>query len=129
MSINLCKSVNAIVHHAKSNYYTTVVSDNKVDQKVLFTTVNKLLHRNSSKVLPSSTSDLNLAEKFADFFINKVAAIHDELNKFPSDLYYCTSSVDISSVSAPSFIQRFQPLTLTDFFSQFKIVLLVWCVV
>ena len=70
---------------------------NKGDQKVLFNTVNKLLHRNSSKVLPSSTSDLNLAEKFADFFINKVATIHDELNKFPSDLNYCTSSVDNSS--------------------------------
>ena len=27
--VNLCKSVNAILHHAKSNYYTTVVSDNK----------------------------------------------------------------------------------------------------
>ena len=112
--VNLCKSVNAILHHAKSNYYTTVVSDNKGDQKFLFTTVNKLLHRNSSKVLPSSTSDLNLAEKFADFFINKVATIHDELNKFPSDLNYCTSSVDNSSVSAPSSIQRFQPLTSTD---------------
>ena len=104
--VNLCKSVNAILHHAKSNYYTTVISDNKGDQKVLFTTVNKLLHRNSSKVLPSSTSDLNLAEK--------VATIHDELNKFPSDLNYCNSSVDNSSVSAPSSIQRFQPLTSTD---------------
>ena len=50
--VKACKSVNSLIYHAKSSHYTTVVSENKGNQKVLFTTVNKLLHRNSGKVLP-----------------------------------------------------------------------------
>ena len=50
--IKACKSVNSLIYHTKSSHYTTVVFENKGNQNVLLTTVNKLLHRNSGKVLP-----------------------------------------------------------------------------
>ena len=90
--VKACKSVNSLIYCAKSSHYTTVVSENKGNQKVLFTTVNKLFHRNSGKGLPSSTSDINLAQQLADFFINKGSSIHEGLTESSANLHCDPSS-------------------------------------
>ena len=112
--VKACKPVNSLIHHAKSSHYTTVVSENKGNQKVLFTTVNKLLHRNSGKLLPSSTSDINLAEQFADFFTNKVSAIHEGLTPFWGNLHCNPSSEKVPCVSLSSTLSEFKPLSSGD---------------
>ena len=112
--VKACKSVNSLIYHAKSSHYTTVVSENKGNQKVLFTTVNKLLHRSSGKVLPSSTSDINLAKQFADFFTNKVSAIHEGLSKSRVNLYCNPSSAKVPCVSLSSTLSEFKPLLSGD---------------
>ena len=35
------------------------------------------------KPLPDSDSDKELANKFTDFYINKIKAIRDQLNEYP----------------------------------------------
>ena len=109
--VKACKSVNSLIYRAK---YATVFSENKGNQKVLFTTVNKLLHRNSGKVLPSSTSDINLAEQFADFFTNKVSAIHKGLTESTMNLHCNPSSEKVLCVSLSSTLSEFKLLSSGD---------------
>ena len=40
-----CKHVNQMIHESKSNFYSSVISENKGNQRILFQTIDKLLHR------------------------------------------------------------------------------------
>ena len=63
--------------------------------KVLFTTVNKMLHRTPDKLYPSSESPATLANAFADFFTNEITKIRDELTPLSSisdSVYRCYST-------------------------------------
>ena len=74
-----CKHVNQMIHESKSNFYSSVISENKGNQRILFHTIDKLLHCKNDVVLPTSSSDEHLAERFADYFINKITTIHTNL--------------------------------------------------
>ena len=74
-----CKHVSQMIHESKSNFYSSVISENKGNQRILFQTIDKLLHHKNDVVLPTSSSDEHLAERFADYFINKITTIHTNL--------------------------------------------------
>ena len=71
--------VDEMLYMAKEQHYSTVIQDNTHDSKLLFRTVDKLLQRNTDKRYPSSNSDLELANAFANFFSPKIVRIRDEL--------------------------------------------------
>jgi len=52
---------------AKKDYYTNLVSSSSKTPKRLWQTENKLLNHKSSSLLPSSTPDRSLADRFASF--------------------------------------------------------------
>ena len=49
---------------AKSNYYTSVISENSTDQRSLWKAFNKILHRHPVRLLPECPSLKQLAENF-----------------------------------------------------------------
>ena len=49
-------------------------------QRILFQTVDKLLHKRAEPSYPPSSSDMDLAERFADFFNNKIVDIRNNLS-------------------------------------------------
>ena len=69
-----------MIKDAKANYYSTIITENKSNQKVLFNTVDKLLHRKSERRYPTASSADEFANQFADFFHNKVASIRNDLS-------------------------------------------------
>ena len=73
-----CCVVNNLIKSLKSSYYTTIITENSTDQRVLFNTVSKLLQKQSTARYPSSCSDA-LANSFADYFIDKIDRIHATL--------------------------------------------------
>lgn len=73
-----CCVVNNLIKSLKSSYYTTIITENSSDQRVLFNTVSKLLQKQSTARYPSSCSDA-LANSFADYFIDKIDRIHATL--------------------------------------------------
>ncbi|CAB4035181.1 Hypothetical predicted protein, partial [Paramuricea clavata] len=77
--VKQCETVNAMIKNAKTTYYSSVISSNAHNQKVLFSTVDKLLHRKSEKRYPTASSTTELVNKFADFFSNKITTIRQEL--------------------------------------------------
>ena len=74
--INQTKRVHELIIASKNSYYTSSIEDAKSDQKALFRLVNKLLHTDRVDDLPSYTSALDLANKFATFFHEKVNKIN-----------------------------------------------------
>ena len=101
-----CMHVNQLINRSKSDYYATVISENKGNQRTLFQTVDKLLHRKQI-ALPTSSSDKHLAERFVEFFVEKVSAIHASLesNRVDTELQYSFDGTELSEfqpVSAES---------------------------
>ena len=74
-----CNVVNDMLHKAKEQHYSAVIQENAQDSKLLFRTVDKLLQRSIDKRYPSTNSDQELANAFADFFSAKIVRIRDEL--------------------------------------------------
>ena len=60
---------------SKKNNYVTHKLDAQNSSKELFSIVNNLIDREKEVVLPDTTSDLDLANQFKDFFSNKVEKI------------------------------------------------------
>ena len=97
-----------MIKKAKTTYYTSIISNNAHNQKVLFKTVDKLLHRKPEKQYPAASSTIELANKFADFFSNKITTIRNELLTHPS--YYTQSNQEEQYVQCAKFIS-FQDVT------------------
>ena len=70
-----CKVVSSLIKKAKENYYSNIIQENKGNQKVLFNTVTRLLHRNAEKCYPTTPSSEVLANRFADLFCQKIEVI------------------------------------------------------
>ena len=59
----------------QSKFYRDTICNAKNSQKALFSICNHLLDMSKSKVLPSHTSPIVLANKFNDYFIEKIEKI------------------------------------------------------
>ena len=62
-------------------------------------------------MLPSSTSDINVAEQFAEFFTNKVFSFHEGLTESCVNLHCNPSSAKVPDVSLPPTLSEFKPLS------------------
>ena len=69
---------------AKTVCYSKKVEDCKGDVKGLYRMVNTLTGTSSENPLPNHTSDKDLAEEFADFFMDKIQKIRDNLTGYPT---------------------------------------------
>ena len=77
--VTQCNVVNNMLRAAKVSYYGSIIEGSKHDQRVLFQTVEKLLHTKPKPLYPTSCSDADLANKFADFFTEKIVRIQNSL--------------------------------------------------
>ena len=72
-------------------FYADTIKENDPNQRVLFSTFEKLLHLKTERKLPSHERALDLANGFADFFKNKVRAIRDNLTPSVAGTYHDTN--------------------------------------
>lgn len=56
-----------------------MIQENKGNQNILFNAISQLLHRNTEKCYPTVLSSGVLANRFADFFCQKIKAIRNNL--------------------------------------------------
>ena len=80
MYVDRCRIVNKMLKDTKASYYSSIVSENALDPKILFNAVGKLLHRKVEKRYPTAPSTIELTNNFADFFDKKIATIRTELS-------------------------------------------------
>ena len=62
------------------SYYAALINENKSDSKVLFNTIDRLLHQAPQKHYPSCGSPKELCDKLADFFSGKIVTIRHQLD-------------------------------------------------
>ena len=74
-----CRLVNQLLWSSRSRFYSKVVNENQSDQRKLFSTVDKLLHRTPDVIYPPHTNAEELARCFITFFANKISTIHQGL--------------------------------------------------
>ena len=100
--------VNDMIRDAKPSYYSSIIAENKGNQKVLFQTIDQLLQRKQEPRFPTSTSSEQLANEFATFFHEKISKMrcslsHDSesiINQLP-DFPCCQSELtDLCTVNA-----------------------------
>ena len=73
--------VKHMIEKAKTSYYSGSVENCNGDQKSLYSVVNKLLHKRKEPVLPSTSSEHDLANKFSDYFVGKIETIRSSFNE------------------------------------------------
>ncbi len=80
---------NAKLNDFRNKQYAEMIEKNKDDPATLFRVINKSLHRNQTSPLPSGLSNSQLAEKFSNFFTEKIdkirAGIDEQLNESMDD--------------------------------------------
>ena len=73
------KIVNKLCDQAKKDFYAHKISECGKDQKQLFKVVDSLLHKSKETPLPSHDSPEELASRFAEFFVEKINKIRQQL--------------------------------------------------
>ena len=61
---------NRLANKDKGSYYANLITANSEDPKKLWQSLKKVLHRTSETVLPAHSSEKNLADTFASFFVS-----------------------------------------------------------
>ena len=93
MYVDQCQVVIKMLRDAKASYYSTIISENASDPKILFNAVDKLLHRKVDRCYPTAPSTIKLTNNFADFFDKKIASIRTELsNEATSSTQSCEAN-------------------------------------
>ena len=70
-----CDICNAANTKAQEVYYNTKIKENKNDKRAQFSITNKLLGKETGVKLPSHSSKEELAERFSDYFDQKIYCI------------------------------------------------------
>lgn len=108
--VKCCQQLNTALTDSKMSTYCAIIDENKSDQRVLFATVDKMLHRSTEKLYPTARTTSQLANDFADFFSNKISNIRQEL----IDLNTAPHIDDISSISPITKFDSFSLVTETE---------------
>ena len=73
-------TVHKLICGAKENYYTELISELASDPKELFGTLEMLLKGRTERLYPLRSSTEELANRFADYFEQKISTIRVELD-------------------------------------------------
>jgi len=121
--VEQCNLVRDLSKTTKNEFFADLISENKFNQKILFSTFKKLSNMKSDPIFPTSSSADQLANSFADFFEEKIQTIQagfDEDNDCES-LYssldpqhdtpgFCNYLSDFQEISADDLYKICQPL-------------------
>ena len=96
---------NRLLKRTKTDAISTRVNECKTDTKKLYNLIRYLTGTSTSNPLPPSSSDEEMANEFADYFMNKIQSIRDSLNT--------SSKYSASPENVPIF-SAFEPLSTSD---------------
>ena len=89
---------------SKSDYYTSLLSNNSANPRQMWNSVNKILHREKCKPLPDHTSLDTLSSSFSKLFTDKITLIrsnfvtNDRSHNFPEPPNDRDASPDVNDV-------------------------------
>ena len=75
-----CSRVRKLLKSSKMSYYASLINENVSDSKVLFNTIDRMLHCTPQNHYPSCSSPKELCDTFADFFCDKIVTVRHQLD-------------------------------------------------
>ena len=108
---NTIKTFVNTVRDSENKFYATKLNSVKGDTKSTYQVINHLMNKNQEKHLPEHTDKKNLAEKFANFFKDKIINIRNCITSSTIDQ---PDSFEINTTTIPSPIllfESFEPVT------------------
>src|SRR6218665_684028 len=108
---------------AKKKFYSSLVHSRSSNPRLLWKTINQLIHRNSSSPVPNSLPPSSIAESFCSFFSGKITTLRLSLQSLSSkttinSLPDIPSTTDDSPPSPPpASPSTFQPTSETEIFN------------
>ena len=98
-----------LITHAKRLYNSNLVQSTISNPRLLWKTINSILHRKPSRALPSTIPFSTIPQVFADFFSDKVSKLHLNLLSNPSPL-----PAHSPPPTTPLLLQSLSPTTLSE---------------
>ena len=80
-----CLKVNLEIEKAKTNHYSLRVEECGGDQKKLFCVLDKIMHRGKSSSLPRHDDPTELAERFCQFYTDRIQGIRNQIESGKED--------------------------------------------
>ena len=108
------QAVTRLVHETKTDYYCADIQTNAKDSKLLFKTVDTLLHKSGEPPLPACDSPSHLANTFQDYFLERVALIHQGIQATLTDLDLAASLWGPEELPAACSLTSFRLATHDD---------------
>jgi hypothetical protein len=101
--------VNIKIERAKTAHYSGLIKSAK-SQKEVFKVTNKLLHKQNESILPSYTDDAELANRFVNYFTDKIVNIREGIEASNIGMVNIleTSSDDTEILTK---LSKFRPVT------------------
>ena len=113
--VDQCNYVKKLIFEAKMNFYSNLITDAGSDCHALFRSIDRLLHKTPEKKLPFSSSSQDLANRFVQFFNDKITNIR---LCFPDTANLSSKSFSMfDTSSSDSKLEHFTPVTL-DYLSK-----------
>ena len=107
--IRQCYAVNNMLLSSRSNYYSTLIAENRHDLRKLFSTFSKLLHHSPETRFPQHDSVTSLVQDFIVFFGNKIRKIRNDLDRYIQD-----NGFEFRDVAAGCQFTTFANVSLTE---------------
>ena len=107
--VDQCIVVKNLISKAKNEFYSNVISENKSNQRVLFSTFQKWTNMNYDQNFPSSSSPDNLANLFADFFEDKILKIQATFGNTVE-----STTMVLNTVSIKNRLSTFREVSCSD---------------
>ena len=92
------------------DYYSNLIDEAGSDNKSLFRTIDRLLHRKPEKCLPSCSSATELANNFITFFENKIINIRCKLEAAEMPDLFCT----LDKLTLDCQLNAFSPTSIVE---------------
>lgn len=108
--------------NAKMHFYSNIIDEHKNNQEVIFSTVDKMLHLTPEKFYPTCNSAEELANKFSDFFVNKITKIRSEM----SSVHLPDPNIDLTDAYNDNPIVEFSKFSLV---TEDELARLLWATV
>ena len=97
---------------SQNNFYRNKFKEAKGNSKDVYKVVNHLLNKGQEKILPESNDDYLLANKFANFFSNKVSDIVNGIGEKPQQEFInCYENMEIQSNASAHSLSIFPPVS------------------
>ena len=108
--VDQCLVVKNTIFKSKMDYYSNLIDEAGNDNKSLFRTIDRLLHRKPEKCLPSCSSATELANNFITFFENKIINIRCKLEAAEMPDLFCT----LDKLTLDCQLNAFSPTSIVE---------------